>query len=184
MSITRSLTRLPAACACLPVCPHARRAVPSRLRALHGTVQWRHGGMVSPVSYRTCLSAFPPPLSDGPNVVSYDRLSVWPRPWRALRESSSFFELEKWSNLNPSPPLDHFKTYLAMNTAKGGPPNERVSYVVSLPTIKMTRCRRARLSCSYHPHVVAGAGGIVEGGVAVVIFVTNTLKNETLTKVM
>ena len=71
-----------------------------------------------------------------------------------------------------------------MNTAKGGPPNERVSYVVSLPTIKMTRCRRARLSCSYHPHVVAGAGGIVEGGVAVVIFVTNTLKNETLTKVM
>ena len=68
--------------ACLPYSP-----VPSTLHGGSSMVAW-------PVSYRTRLSAFPPPqqpppppLSPGPNVVSYDRLSVWLEKWSRQSEA-------------------------------------------------------------------------------------------------
>ena len=86
MSITRSLT--------LPASP-----VPSPLHGGSSMVAW-------PVSYRTRLSAFPPlppppPLSPGPNVVSYDRrLSVWLEKWSSRSGRINPFSLRPWTTLN------------------------------------------------------------------------------------
>ena len=80
--------------ACLP------SPVPSTLHGGSSMVAW-------PVSYRTRLSAFPPlpppPLSPGPNVVSYDRrLSVWLEKWssRSGRINPFSLRLRPWTTLN------------------------------------------------------------------------------------